>query len=38
LANWLSNEKPELEAELERKQKEFQDESRKHDSIKEKKY
>ena len=33
LANWLSNEKPDLEAELERKEKEFQEESRKYDLV-----
>lgn len=33
LSNWLKNEKPELEAELERKQKEFQDERCKWDQV-----
>lgn len=33
LKNWLENEKPDLEAEIERKQKEYDDESRKYQSI-----
>jgi hypothetical protein len=33
LSNWLEKEKPDLEAEIERKQKEFQDESRKYDAV-----
>ena len=33
LNNWINQEKPELEAEIERKEKEFQDESRKYDSV-----